>query len=78
MTRNDMRSFHDHFKGVPDVRRLKGRKHGVANVLALAAGHAHWYARLQGHLGVASTLSQVSVTVEIPVLLILLYLVRRY
>ena len=24
MTRNDMRSLHDHFKGVPDVRRVKG------------------------------------------------------
>ena len=35
MTRNDMRSLHDHFKGVPDVRRVKGCKHGSLNALAL-------------------------------------------
>ena len=29
MTRNDIRSLHDHFKGVPDVRRVKGYKHGI-------------------------------------------------
>ena len=38
MTRNDMRSLHDHFKGVPDVRRVKGCKHGIVNALALATG----------------------------------------
>ena len=53
MTFNDMRFLHDHFKGVPDVRRLKGREHGIANVLPLAAGatlSGMW--RLQGYLGV--------------------------
>ena len=34
MTRNDMRSLYDHFKGVPDVRRVKGCKHGIVNALA--------------------------------------------
>ena len=59
MTRNDMRSLHDHFKSVSDVCRVKGRKHGIANVLALAAG-----ATLSGMRGDkdiwvwASTLSQ--------------------
>ena len=38
MTRNDMRSLHDHFKGVQDVRRVKGCKHGFVNALALATG----------------------------------------
>ena len=59
LTCNDMRSLYDHFKGVPDARRAKGRKHGIANVLALAAG-----ATLSGMRGYkdiwvwASTLSQ--------------------
>ncbi len=59
LTCNDMRSLYDHFRGVPDVRRAKGRKHGIANVLALAAG-----ATLSGMRGYkdiwvwASTLSQ--------------------
>ena len=49
-----MRSLHDHFRGVPDLRRAKGRKHGIANVLALVAGATLSDMRgLQGHLGVA-------------------------
>ena len=59
MTRNDMRSLHDHFKGVPDVRRVKGRKHGIANVLALAA--AATLSGMRGYKDIwvwASTLSQ--------------------
>ena len=63
LTCNDMRSLYDHFTGVPDVRRAKGRKHNLANVLALAAG-----ATLSGMRGYkdiwvwASTLSQASRT----------------
>ena len=63
LTHNDMRSLYDHFTGVPDVRRAKGRKHNLANVLALAAG-----ATLSGMRGYkdiwvwASTLSQASRT----------------
>ena len=63
LTHNDMRSLYDHFTGVPDVRRAKGRKHKLANVLALAAG-----ATLSGMRGYkdiwvwASTLSEASRT----------------
>ena len=63
LTHNDMRSLYDHFTGVPDVRRAKGRKHNLANVLALAAG-----ATLSGMRGYkdiwvwASTLSEASRT----------------